>query len=103
VRRAEAGTQVLVAETESDAVYIALSGSFACNGSVPSAPEKFGPGFIFGHASILSNSASSLTIEAASESLLLRLPRKPLTKVLMQHATILARLSELEFVSLLCE
>jgi len=98
VRRANPGTVVIEREHPSDALYIVLSGTFASVGSEGDESDSLVTGCAFGHQPLLDNRPSHLTITATDESLLLRLPRKPLVNVLMENPTILARLSELEYV-----
>jgi CRP-like cAMP-binding protein len=93
VRRVAAGTQLAVAGKKMDGLYISLTGTLDIEETGTqawSAP----PGSMFGQASLLSHTPSGVAISAAVDMIVLRLPAARFSGLVMEHATVLARLAE---------
>jgi CRP-like cAMP-binding protein len=98
LRRARAGTQLLVPGKRADALYITLTGQVEVQ--TPGAPARVeGAGMMFGHASMLEGGACEAGVRTLDTLLVLRLPRQAFSRVAMQYPAILMRLSELEQVA----
>jgi CRP-like cAMP-binding protein len=98
LRRARAGTPLVVAGKQSDALYITLTGHV----EVVKAGEQAqiaGAGLMFGHASMLEGSPCTLGVCTLDTLLVLRLPRQAFARVAMQYPAMLMRLAELEPVA----
>ena len=95
LRRARAGTPLVVAGKQSDALYITLTGHVEVARSGEPA-EIAGAGLMFGHASMLEGSPCALDVCTLDTLLVLRLPRQAFARVAMQYPAMLMRLAELE-------
>ncbi len=98
LRRARAGTELIAAGKQSDALYIVLTGQVEI--SAPgAAPLRQGAGAMFGHASMLDAHPSQLGVRTLDTLLVLRLPRQAFSRIAMQYPAILMRLAELEAIA----
>lgn len=98
LRRARAGTPLLVAGKQSDALYITLTGHVEV-AQAAGEPQIAGAGLMFGHASMLEGSPCSVGVCTLDTLLVLRLPRQAFSRVAMQYPAMLMRLAELEPVA----
>jgi CRP-like cAMP-binding protein len=98
LRRARAGTPLVVAGKQSDALYITLTGHVEVSKSGEQ-PQIAGAGLLFGHASMLEGSPCTLGVCTLDTLLVLRLPRQAFARVAMQYPAMLMRLAELEPVA----
>jgi CRP-like cAMP-binding protein len=98
LRRARAGTPLVVAGKQSDALYITLTGHVEVTKSGQQA-QIAGAGLMFGHASMLEGSPCALGVCTLDTLLVLRLPRQAFARVAMQYPAMLMRLAELEPVA----
>ena len=98
LRRARAGTPLVVAGKQSDALYITLTGHVEV-AQPTGEPQVAGAGLMFGHASMLEGSPCSLGVCTLDTLLVLRLPRQAFARVAMQYPAMLMRLAELEPVA----
>jgi CRP-like cAMP-binding protein len=95
LRRARAGTELMVRGKRADAVFITLTGQVEIAG--PSGESHVeGAGMMFGHASMLEGSPCDLEVRTVDTLLVLRLPKQAFSRVAMQYPAILMRLAELE-------
>lgn len=95
LRRARAGTPLVVAGKQSDALYITLTGHVEVARTGEQA-QIAGAGLMFGHASMLEGSPSALDVCTLDTLLVLRLPRQAFARVAMQYPAMLMRLAELD-------
>jgi len=94
LRRARAGTELLVRGKLSDALFITLTGQVEIADQQHD-PRVEGAGMMFGHASMLEGSPCDLGVRTLDTLLVLRLPRQAFARVAMQYPAILMRLAEL--------
>jgi CRP-like cAMP-binding protein len=95
LRRARAGTELMVPGKQSDALFITLTGHVEIVAAAGPARVE-GAGMMFGHASMLEGSPCALGVRTVDTLLVLRLPRQSFSRVAMQYPAILMRLAELE-------
>lgn len=98
LRRARAGTRLVVAGKQSDALYITLTGHVEVTKDGEPA-QIAGAGLMFGHASMLEGSPCALGVCTLDTLLVLRLPRQAFARVAMQYPAMLMHLAELEPVA----
>jgi len=98
LRQASDG-EVLIAEGKySDGLYVVLHGGVMVSTSAKGAPVELArlrEGEIFGEMSLLTRKPASASVSAASNSLLLRLPRESFQELVVTHPQILELISEL--------
>jgi len=98
LRRARAGIELVVVGKQSDALFITLTGHVELAGPATETRME-GPGLMFGHASMLEGSPSTLGVRTLDTLLVLRLPRQAFARVAMQYPAMLMRLADLEAVA----
>jgi CRP-like cAMP-binding protein len=98
LRRARAGTQLVVAGKQSDALYITLTGHVEVARAGEPA-QIAGAGLMFGHGSMLEGSPCALGVCTLDTLLVLRLPRQAFARVAMQYPAMLMHLAQLEPVA----
>ena len=97
-RRARAGTRLVAAGKQSDALYITLTGHVEVT-QAQGGSQIAGAGLMFGHASMLEGSPCALDVCTLDTLLVLRLPRQSFSRVAMQYPAMLMRLAELDPVA----
>lgn len=91
VRRAPVGTVLAEKGKRADGLYIVLAGEMNDDAS----GQKLGRAATFGHGSLLSRTPSSVTLTAATEMLLLRLPQAAFSMFVAMYPPALSHLAEL--------
>ena len=94
LRRARAGTELMITGKRSDALYITLTGTVEVV-TPDGVPRTECAGMMFGHASMLAGSLCEAGVRTLDTLLVLRLPYKAFSRMAMQYPAILMRLSEL--------
>ena len=92
IRRAEPGTVLAERGKRSDGLYVLLTGNVTATGDA--AATRIARGTTFGHGSLLGATPSAITIEAASEAVLLRLPAAKFSALAAGYPPVLAHLAE---------
>jgi CRP-like cAMP-binding protein len=92
IRRAEPGTVLAERGKRSDGLYVLLTGNVTATGDA--AETRIARGTTFGHGSLLGATPSAITIEAASEAVLLRLPAAKFSSLAASYPPVLAHLAE---------
>lgn len=92
IRRAEPGTVISERGKRSDGLYILLAGNVTATGDA--GETRIARGSTFGHGSLLGAAPAQVTIEAASEAVLLRLPAAKFSSLAASFPPVLALLSE---------
>ncbi|HSO33219.1 MAG TPA: cyclic nucleotide-binding domain-containing protein [Labilithrix sp.] len=92
IRRAEPGTVISERGKRSDGLYILLAGHVTATGDA--GETRIARGSTFGHGSLLGAAPAQVTIEAASEAVLLRLPAAKFSSLAASFPPVLALLSE---------
>lgn len=96
VRRASAGTAIAEKGRRSDGLYVILAGNVMSESDARSAETesfRIARGTAFGHASLMGGK-SDVTIRAATEAVLLRMPASGFASLAAQYPPVLAYLSE---------
>lgn len=91
VRRAAAGTALAEKGRRSDGLYVILAGNVMSEGEA--GEFRIARGAAFGHASLMGGK-SDVTIRAATEAVLLRMPASGFASLAAQYPPVLAYLSE---------
>ena len=92
IRRAEPGTVLSERGKRSDGLYVLLSGHVTARGDA--GETRIARGTAFGHGSLLGAKPAPVTIETASEAVLLRLPAGKFSSLAAGYPPVLAHLSE---------
>ena len=92
IRRADAGTVLSERGKRSDGLYVLLSGNVTAKGDA--GETRVARGTAFGHASLLGATPAQMTVEAASEAVLLRLPAAKFSSLAAVYPPVLAHLAE---------
>jgi CRP-like cAMP-binding protein len=92
VRRAEAGTVIAERGRRSDGLYVLLAGNVMAERESGEA-TRIARGTAFGHASLLGR-AADVTIRAATEAVLLRMPASGFSSLVALYPPALAHLAE---------
>ena len=92
IRRAEADTVIRERGKRSDGLYVLLAGHVTATGDA--GELRIARGSTFGHGSLLGAAPAEVTIEAKSESVLLRLPAAKFSALAASYPPVLAHLSE---------
>ena len=92
VRRASVGTAIAEKGRRSDGLYVILAGNVMSESDVVES-FRIARGTAFGHASLMGGK-SDVTIRAASEAVLLRMPASGFASLAAQYPPVLAYLSE---------
>lgn len=93
IRRAEPGTVLCERGKRSDGLYVLLSGNVTATGDV--GETRIARGSTFGQGSLLGAKPAAITIETASEAVLLRLPAAKFSSLAAGYPPVLAHLSEI--------
>lgn len=93
VRRADEGTSLCEYGKRSDGLYAVLLGEVTL--TTPDGEDRLGPGKMFGQASLLEHAPCEFDARAASDLLLLRLPRASFARLASQYPPVLAYLANL--------
>jgi len=94
VRRAEAGTVLAEEGKRSDGLYVLLAGHVTATGEGVDGETRIARGTAFGHASLLGNAPSDVTVVASTEAVLLRLPAAKFSSLAALYPPVLALLAE---------
>lgn len=92
VRRAAAGTTLAQKGRRSDGLYVILAGNVMAENDV--VPTRIARGTAFGQASLLDGSPSDVTIRAATEAVLLRMPAAAFASLAALYPPALAHLAD---------
>lgn len=95
VRRANQGTAILQAGKRADALYIPMIGELTAIGEDGEELGRLKLGRVLGQHSILTRTASPLTVLAASDCLVLRMSARRFHEVAAKHPTMVAHLEAL--------
>lgn len=93
IRRAEPGTVLSERGKRSDGLYVLLSGNVTAKGDA--GETRIARGSTFGHGSLLGATPAEITIETASEAVLLRLPAAKFSSLAAGYPPVLAHLSSI--------
>ncbi|MFO0739894.1 MAG: cyclic nucleotide-binding domain-containing protein [Labilithrix sp.] len=93
VRRASPGTVIAEKGRRSDGLYVILAGNVMSEGDGAGSEFRIARGTAFGHASLMGGK-SDVTIRAATEAVLLRMPASGFAALAAQYPPVLAYLSE---------
>jgi CRP-like cAMP-binding protein len=93
VRRAPVGTVIAERGRRSDGLYVLLAGNVMAEPD-GAAPTRIARGTAFGHASLLGAGTADVTIRAASEAVLLRMPAAGFASLAALYPPALAHLAE---------
>jgi CRP-like cAMP-binding protein len=93
VRRAEPGTLLAERGKRSDGLYVLLSGNVTATGS-DGVETRIARGSAFGHASLVGAVGADMTVKAATEAVLLRLPAAKFAALAATYPPVLALLAE---------
>lgn len=93
VRRAEPGTVLAERGKRSDGLYVLLSGNVTAKAS-DGEETRIARGSTFGHASLVGAVGADMTVTAATEAVLLRLPASKFAALAATYPPVLAILSE---------
>ncbi|MBX3214757.1 MAG: cyclic nucleotide-binding domain-containing protein [Labilithrix sp.] len=93
VRRAPAGTVIAERGRRSDGLYVILAGNVMTEPD-SGAPTRIARGTAFGHASLLGSGTADVTVRAASEAVLLRMPAAGFGSLAALYPPALAHLAE---------
>jgi CRP-like cAMP-binding protein len=96
VRRAHAGTRIVESGKRSDAMYLPLHGRIVVRAADGRRLGNMELGYPIGQESLLTREASRVTIEAASEVLVLRMPVPRFSELLMRRPDIVQRFQMLQ-------
>jgi CRP-like cAMP-binding protein len=96
VRRAHAGTRIVESGKRSDAMYLPLHGRLVVRTADGRRLGNMELGYPIGQDSLLTREASRITIEAASEVLVLRMPVPRFSELLMKRPDIVQRFQMLQ-------
>jgi len=96
VRRAHAGTRLVESGKRSDAMYLPLHGRLVVRTADGRRLGNMELGYPIGQESLLTREASRVTIEAASEVLVLRMPVPQFSELLMKRPDIVQRFQMLQ-------
>ncbi len=94
VRRAEAGTVLAERGRRSDGLYVLLAGNVMAEPEGEPA-RRIARGTAFGHASLLGKGAADVTVRAATEAVLLRMPASGFASLAALYPPALAHLAEI--------
>ena len=93
VRRAPAGTVIAERGRRSDGLYVILAGNVMAEHE-GTAPTRIARGTAFGHSSLLGTGTADVTVRAASEAILLRMPAAGFGSLAALYPPALAHLAE---------
>ncbi len=95
IRRAPINTALMEGGKRSDGLYIALTGRVLCKLPGVADPVEAGAGSMFGHTSLLGEAPSEVGVRTLANMIVLRLPAQRFARLAMQHAGLLARITDL--------
>jgi CRP-like cAMP-binding protein len=93
VRRATTGTVLAERGRRSDGLYVILAGNVMAEPEA-GAPTRIARGTAFGHASLLGAATADVTVRAATEAVLLRMPAAGFASLAAVYPPALAHLAE---------
>jgi CRP-like cAMP-binding protein len=93
VRRADPGTVLAERGKRSDGLYVLLAGNVTAT-AADGEETRIARGSAFGHASLVGGVAADVTVRAATEAVLLRLPAGKFSSLAALYPPVLALLAE---------